>query len=110
MNEMQKSLVLISKKLGIRFLASYPIKLSDNRILVAEGLFPDFGSTKGTLIFQFNVGSVARRDYSLQGYTASTFSISSSEDLDSESFMETLIEWGWMGEESKKPLWINKVN
>src|SRR5262245_34790188 len=103
---MQERLTRAAKELGVRVLLRYVVNLSDGRKLIAQALFPEFGTAFGTLVFRYEdaVDAAARRDLVAQGYGMSTFSESlPNEEFDLDSYREMLMEWGWTSEEAHKP-------
>lgn len=109
MNRMQEWLARAAEDLGVCMLISYVVTLSDGRKLTSQALFPDFGNTFGTLVFQSQdaIDASARRDLMTQGYGISTFSEPlPNEEFDIDNYREMFSEWGWTSAEAKKPEWM----
>lgn len=109
MSRMQHWLARAADELGVRVMIGYVVTLSDGRKLTSQALFPDFGSTFGTLVFRSEdaIDSDARRDIVKQGYGMSTFSDPlPNEEFNVDNYAEMLAEWGWTRAEAEKPEWM----
>ncbi len=106
-NRPEKAWIEASKDLGIRFIHPYKFTGLNNEEYEVTGLLPDFGNGKGILITNRKSDEEAvimadmTNDYGVTGLSPRYY-----DKYDKESFIETLSEWGWIGDETKKPDWI----
>jgi hypothetical protein len=98
-----------SKDLGFRFIHPYKFTGLDGKDYEVDGLIPDFGYGKGALITSRKTDEEAilmadlTNDYLISGLSPRYY-----DKYDREIIIETLSDWGWKGEEQKKPDWIIK--
>ncbi len=103
----EKAWIEASKDLGIRFIHPYTFFATNGEEYKVTGLLPDFGTGKGVLISDRKTDEEAiimadlTNDYSTTGLSPRYY-----DKYDRELFIETLSEWGWIGEEKNKPEWI----
>lgn len=109
MNIMQQYLRLAASELGLTIKLGYGAKLPDGTTIASEALLPEPGNPKGTLAFCSSVrlDRKVRQGLLAEGYGISTFS----EPLPGEVFevanyADMFCEWGWSGEASEKPCWM----
>jgi hypothetical protein len=106
-NRPEKAWIDAANDLGIRFIHPYKFKGVNEEEYEVTGLLPEFGTGKGVLITNRKSDEEAvmmadlTNDYSMTGLSPRYY-----DKYDRESFIETLSEWGWIGEKSKKPDWI----
>ncbi|MCT4647275.1 MAG: hypothetical protein N4A74_19965 [Carboxylicivirga sp.] len=106
-NRPERAWIDASKDLGIRFIHPYRFVGTNGEEYEVTGLLPDFGFGKGVLITDRKSEEEAvvladlTNEYAMTGLSPLYY-----DKYDKESFIETLSEWGWIGEESKKPNWI----
>ncbi len=106
-NRPEKAWIDASKDLGIRFIHPYKFIGLNNEEYKVTGLLPDFGNGKGVLITNRKSDEEAvimadlSNDYDMTGLSPRYY-----DKYNRESFIETLSEWGWKGDVSKKPDWI----
>jgi hypothetical protein len=102
-----RSWIDASKDLGIKFIHPYKFKGLNGNEYEVTGLLPEFGSGKGMLITDRKSDDEAvlmadlSNEYGMTGLSPRYY-----DQYDRESFIETLSEWGWIGDISKKPKWI----
>jgi hypothetical protein len=109
MTMMQEYLKRAAAELGLTIKLGYDVKLPDGITIVSEALFPELGNPKGTLVFCSSVqlDSKIRRDLMAEGYGISTFSEPlSGEIYDVTNYADMFLEWGWSGDASQKPQWM----
>ena len=110
-NRPEQAWIDAAKDLGIRFIHPYKFLGSNNVEYEVTGLLPDFGSGKGVLIADRKSDDEAvlmadlSNDYGMTGLSPRYY-----DKYDRDSFIQTLSEWGWIGDESEKPDWIIKKN
>jgi hypothetical protein len=98
-----------SNDLNIRFIHPYIFKGVDNNEYQATGLLPDFGFGKGVLITSRKdddeVSKMAEitNEYFMTGLNPYHY-----DKYDRLSIIETLSDWGWIGN-GEKPNWIIKI-
>lgn len=106
-NRPEKAWIDAANDLGIRFIHPYKFTGMNKEEYEVAGLLPDFGIGKGVLITNRKSDEEAvimadlTNDYSTTGLSPRYY-----DKYDRETFIETLSEWGWKGERSKKPDWI----
>ena len=77
-------------------------------MLQVSVLVRDFGAVKGMLIVEdYLLLSDYQDELIDRGYGFSTMTPEVSSDYDRESVISVLSDWGWSGEEQKKPLWLD---
>ena len=107
-NRPEKAWIDASKDLGIRFINPYKFIGLNNKEYEVTGLLPDFGNGKGVLITDRKTDTEAFIMAELEGdYFSTGLNPRYYDKYERESFIETLSDWGWNGDESKKPDWIN---
>jgi len=90
--------------LKIAIQAPFVINLNDKGELICPIFIEHFGNRLGTVIFSMN----DKLDYKLlkeYGYYCSTLNPSSYSNYNRDLFIDTLNDWGFFGDESKKPDW-----
>jgi hypothetical protein len=110
MNRMQEWLARAAHELRIRVVVGYVAVLPDGSQIQAQALFPDFGGTFGTLVFDSadTLDARTRADLAAQGYSISTFSEPlPKERFDIDSYAQMLSDWGWTSNELRKPPWMS---
>jgi len=103
----QRSWIEASSDLGIRFI--YPYQIIDTNGMKHEftGLLPDFGIAKGALITSRKTYEDASaiadltNDYTISGLNPIYY-----DKYDRELFIDTFSDWGWIGDDSEKPEWV----
>ena len=106
----ERTWIEAAKDLKIRFIYPYKfIGLNGEEYEVA-GLLPDFGSGKGVLITNRKTDEEAvimaslTNDYFMTGLNPYYYN-----KYDRERFIETLSDWGWVGEKQQQPDWIKNA-
>ena len=95
-----------SEGLGIKFIAPYRFTGTNGEIFEAAGLLPEFGSGKGVLIIDQKTDDEAIAVAEQSGeYFMSALSPRYYYNYNRELFIETLTEWGWIGE-GEAPKWL----
>jgi hypothetical protein len=103
----ERTWIEASKDLEIRFIHPYKFTGLNGKEYEVEGLLPDFGSGKGTLITSRKSDKEAiimadlTNDYFMSGLSPRYY-----DKYDREQIIETLSDWGWIGEKQKKPNWL----
>ena len=108
-NPLQQELDRAAKELGLRVVIGYAAHLSNGAAIQSQAQFPDLGGASGTIVFdsQDTCDAETRRELAALGFSLSTFyQPSSDEDFDLGSYAEMFKEWGWTGDEHRKPSWI----
>ena len=103
----ERAWIEASKDLGIRFIHPYKFIGLNGEEYEVEELLPDFGRGKGALITSRKSDEEAvimadlTNDYFMSGLSPRYY-----DKYDREHVIDTLSDWGWIGEEQKKPDWI----
>ena len=108
---MQEWLLRAAKQLGLRVEIGISIMLADSQAVSAEALFPDLGAPNGTLVFRspHRLNKAQLQHMRHLGFTASAFREPLPQDqFDIASYERMFSEWGWAGEISDKPIWMDK--
>jgi hypothetical protein len=110
MNKMQEFLLRAGRDLNIQVVAPFELVLDSGKKISAEALFPQLGAPKGTIVYQsINSYQEILDEIKKMGYTCSVFGEPlPNEEYDPESYKEMFTEWGWTGENNKKPAWFLK--
>ena len=90
-----------AKDLGIRVTAPFVLRLQDGLTFDWDALIHDFGSPNGMLVMN-EWSSRLSAAATQAGYG---FSCMASAHYDRDSIIEVLIDWGWNGDESRRPSW-----
>ena len=108
-NRPEKVWIDAANDLGIEFIYPYNFIGIDGQEYQVTGLLPEFGDRKGVMIMDRKTDADAvlmadlTNEYEMAGLSSRYY-----DKYDRESFIETLSEWGWKGDESKKPNWIKE--
>lgn len=95
-----------SEDLEISFIAPYRFTAPNGDIFEATGLLPEFGTGKGVLIIDQKTDDEALAIAEQSGeYFISALSPRYYYKYNRELFIETLAEWGWIGE-GEAPSWL----
>ena len=103
----ERAWIEASKDLGVRFIHPYKFTGLNGKEYEVEGLLPDFGSGKGALITSRKSDDEAvimadlTNDYFMSGLSPRYY-----DKYDREHIIETLSDWGWIGEKQNKPDWL----
>lgn len=99
---------MAASDLGLDLVVPYCLVLDSGIELNALFLVKDFGSPKGMLIFSHYEQIESCSDYVLSaGYGFAVLDMpSESEVYDRDEFIEVLLDWGWSGEDKKRPDWV----
>ena len=96
--------------LGLEILIPYELKIDDTRKIMAELLVKGFGGLNGTLIVaEYSIVKPYLSELSKLRYGFSV--LDEPRDLESYSraeFIELLEDWHWVGDEAKRPPWMQK--
>ena len=109
-NRPERVWIEAAKDLGIRFISPYQFIGLNGKEYEVAGLLPDFGSEKGVLITNRKTDEEAvimaelENDYIMPGLNPYYY-----DKYDRERFIETLSDWGWIGEKQKQPDWIKNA-
>jgi hypothetical protein len=109
MNALQISLTRAARELGIEILINSTIDLNENCKFIAPILFPNFGTSKGTIVFSSEETYRSEQLDELWnlGFTHSSFlPPDESEKFDLTSHIEMFSDWGWTGSEDSRPKWL----
>jgi|GEM_PF-3593400 len=95
-----------SLDLGVTFISPYKFVGVDGKEYVVDGLLPDFGFGKGVLITSRHTSeeAVFMADQ-LNEYMTTGLSPTHYEIYNRQHIVETLSEWGWIGQ-GNKPEWL----
>lgn len=103
-DNMQKAWLDAANDLGIEI--GYPFILKEDDYEYSNlFLVRHFGSSKGTLILNINGKDLNQEFLDKEGYYYSYLNPIRYRKYNKKDFMETLTDWGWYGEENKKPSW-----
>jgi len=91
--------------LGIRFESPFPMQRHGATYWCA-GLLPDFGGPRGAIIASRQSHDDVFDVAEALGFYASGLSPYHYETYERASFVETLNDWGWFGDASRKPSWF----
>jgi hypothetical protein len=89
--------------LGIRVIAPFEFKTGNELPILFEAFVPDFGSPAGAIVMT----EKSRNDIAVKGRWASRL-YETYQTYRRADFIETLIDWGWFGDETKTPSWYDK--
>jgi len=102
--------LIASKKLGFRIESPYLLEY-DSVFFECIGYLPDFGSSNGMIID--GIGSPAYESTTGLSEVAesiglyySSINVNCYEEFDADLFKETLIDWGFYGDDDYRPSWI----
>lgn len=110
-NRSERAWIEASKDLGIRFIYPYKFTGLNGIEYEVDGLLPDFGYGKGVLITSRKTDEEAcimadlTNDYHMTGLSPCCY-----DKYDKSLIIRTLSDWGWIGEEQKKPDWLKKIS
>ena len=109
MNALQTSLARAARELRIQIILNQAIDLSGNCKFVARILFPNFGSSKGTMVFSPEEMYTSEQLKELQnlgfGYS-SFYPPGANEEFNIESYIEMFSDWSWNGPDETRPQWL----
>lgn len=88
--------------LGIEVVAPFALTAEGGTHLWFEAFIANFGSRNGTVAGNLNSGSHDARQR--LGYYSSNLG-PSYRTYDRQLFIDTLDDWGWFGDQEKKPAW-----
>ena len=93
-----------TKELGLDCVSPYEVELKNGDTIVYLALIKEFGSPKGTLICS---RSVCPEGYSEEyKYFVSVLSHDYYFPYHRTDYIEMLQDWGWFGEDFRKPSWL----
>jgi hypothetical protein len=94
-----------SARLGIRVTAPFELRVAD-AVIAVEAFLPDFGGTKGALLFAITEDEEDTRasDARPAGLYISQLG-TDYQQFDEELFRITLDDWGWYDAADQKPSW-----
>jgi len=94
------------KDLEINVTAPFILELKDGRSLIYIARILDFGSRKGTLVFDIEEKSelFVGKEY---GYYCSALNMEYYKSYNRKELIETLEDWGYFGEEKNRPNWYS---
>jgi len=96
-----------STDLGLKVITPFSIELHDNEAREFIALIEDFGSSKGTLVClpeEWDDLGYACLAEEHEYYCSGLYK--TYEHYKRESFIETLVDWGWFGDHERKPSWL----
>lgn len=108
-NQMQEWLERAARKLGVKVLVGYIVKMPGGRNVTSQALFPNFGGEAGMLVFDSGdaIDGDIRRELITRGYSSSTFSAPlPNEAFDLNDYIDMFKDWGWVGGDHGKPTWM----
>ncbi len=94
-----------SKELGVKIKAPFMLQLERDNFIESILLVEDFGSKLGTLVFVESDWLVNEK-IKPSGYGISTLG-ETYQKYNRDSFIEMLNDWGFFGDEIKKPEWYS---
>lgn len=112
---MQVHLLSVAQALSLRIELNPAFAFSNGNPFYFDVLFPDFGAPNGMLISDSDraraIGAKGHKLVFSKGYGYSSWDEpadgkSFDPDCDLESFIEVFSDWGWSGDESKRPKWL----
>lgn len=92
-----------SKDLGVKIKTPFRLQLDRDNFIECILLVEDFGSNLGTMVF-VESDWLGNKQIESSGYGISTLS-DSYQKYERDSFIDMLNDWGYFGDESKKPEW-----
>ena len=92
--------------LKIDIVAPYELDLGNGTIVKADVLVKDFGGRNGMLVFTNESTFWQYHDTLSKLHYGVVLLEEPSDPYDHEVMMEMLSDWGWTGDETKKPDWI----
>ena len=101
----ENSCLAAAEDLGIRIVAPFEISDGDDDVSFIA-FFPDFGSRKGALVCHIDEWLALYKIAHRLGYFCSGLHPDSYRIYDRERFIETLIDWHWLGEPTLEPRWF----
>ena len=97
----------VASDLGISVVHPYQVKLDSHTILIADALFPSFGSERGMLVFhEQNVAEGHEAELLDAGFGYTCFSKMAADDYARDDAIEMLSDWGWAERRIPPPNWI----
>jgi hypothetical protein len=99
-----------ARELGIEVVAPFTLRV-ESRLHVCIAWVPQFGGKQGTLVLGttppgFTTDQLLIADAEKAGYRWSAVNITIYQRYNRELFMEALKDWGFAGNESKRPTWM----
>jgi hypothetical protein len=94
--------------LGIEVELPFVFLASNSKSLTALVLIKKFGNSHGTIIISINDDFKSFfQEAETAGYYCSALNPLSYSKYNREIFVETLNDWGWYGDEDRKPTWYS---
>jgi hypothetical protein len=92
------------KDLGIRVIAPFTVKTTENELVTYEAHILDFGGPKGTVVGV--MGEALNDCGAAEGYYCSNLA-PSYRSYGRQHFTDTLNDWGWYGPQEYRPPWYS---
>jgi hypothetical protein len=115
MNRMQEHLLAVAHALSLKIELNPAFVFSNGDRFAFDVLFPDLGAPNGMLVSDSHrakaIGAKAHELVLGKGYGYSSWNEhvdgkSFDPDRDLESFIRVFSDWGWSGEDRKRPEWM----
>ena len=98
-----------SVELQFKFISPYTFLDKNGKPHTCSGLIAHFGGPKGTLVVsQYDEDPDADVVGAELGYYTSALNPLYYEKYDRDTFMDTLVDWGWFGSVEDRPAWLTK--
>ena len=109
MDNLQRDFQTVGLALHLSVEIDKIIYLSNGEEILASIYLANFAGPKGIMIFSHSKLMWPVRDViNADGYGYSVMTIPADDFVDIESYKEVLIDWGWTGDRSRRPQWIEK--
>jgi hypothetical protein len=97
-------------RLGLDIVAPFTANLPSGDRIVADVLVKNFGNVNGMLIFRNSDQVYDKGDAILEaGFGASVLEEPTAEEpFDMDSLVEMLRDWGWWGDDTRRPVWLGE--
>jgi hypothetical protein len=103
---------IAASALSFRIEVPYLIRTTNGKQIPCVAFLPDFGSRNGMVIGLIGATYKTDRELALaakpQGMFCSFINPAVYERYDEETFKEALVDWGYFGDESRRPNWLQK--
>lgn len=108
MNKIQEEWKSASDELGFKVIIPFVLELSSGQSIMADLLVPLFGSENGTLVVSsYQVVGPYVDELKDKGFCCSILSEpGENEEFNIHDFIDVLSDWGWYGDESSRPAWL----
>jgi hypothetical protein len=110
MNKMQEHLLAAAEALSLRIELNPSLTLASGKVLTFDALFPDLSNPNGIFVFDSDgrpfLDPADDREIGEKGFGVSSWAGPKDDEVDLQSYVEVFSEWGWTGDEGKRPEWM----